>query len=455
MSRAKRDGSVMVDEAAEKAMLGALMQSAIVRDDFGWMSPEYFGSDANAQIWTAIQAMHGVGEAVDLVTVTSRLEQAGVLDRCGGASYLTECVIECPGTANADHYARIVADKYLRRKTMAACHELLGRVQDMGEDGDQLLGELETMVLRLREDGSRHDSMVHIKSALDDAVKNIERCYANRGKITGLCTGFVDWDRCTMGLKGGQFVVVAARPGSGKTSWTLQAAAYMARQGPVAYFSMEMTEQELANRLLANEARVNIQRTKDGFLAKQDVPRIVQSASDLSQLSIWIDSKPSLTIHDFRARARKCVRSRGCVAIYVDYLQLMRSTSKRANESRAIEIAEISMSMKATAKELGIPVIACAQLSREAEKRVGPPRLSDLRESGQIEQDADIVAFLHREKKREEDGAAVRDNNIQLIIAKHRDGPPAEINLRFVAESARFENVTEKMFSNNEEERQR
>jgi replicative DNA helicase len=290
-----------------------------------------------------------------------------------------------------------------------------------------------------------------------EAIEGIESTYKNRGKCVGLPTMTTDFDRMTGGLRPGQMVVVAGRPGMGKSALSVQWATAMAEAGfPVAVFSLEMTGVDLASRMICTEMPLDLKRVRDGFMNKNDMQRMPVAASKIGHLPLHIDETPSLNIFDFRGRARRAVVKHGVKCIVVDYLQLMRSTSKRAQENRAYEVAEISMALKATAKELGVPVIAATQLGRNAEER-SAPKLADLRESGQIEQDADIVVMLHRPKKgmKDSDGNSLDDGSVELIVAKQRNGPVGTVNLKFEAEYTRFANVTEALYSNNKEKRQK
>lgn len=437
---------------AEKAMLGSMLCDASCVEDFAYMRDGYFYYPSHGVIFGKMLDMRAADLPIDLVTLTETLSTAGVLESVGGAAAMGHLFTFVPSAANVEHYADIVKEKAARRLLMSVANELAKRARDEDVAPEQLLEDAFSKLMMLRNATGADGCWQHISGSIMAASDQIEATYRNRGQVQGLATGLNDFDRMTNGLRPGQLVIVAARPGMGKTCFCLQAARNFAEQGPVAMFSLEMNAVELASRLICSETPLNLARVRDGFLGKSDLPRLNSAITSLAKLGIYVDETPALSILDFRSRARQAVVKQGARAIFVDYLQLLRSTSRRAQENRALEVAEISMSLKACAKELKVPVIAAAQLNRDAEHRAGPPKLADLRESGQIEQDADIVLFLHRPKKDSKDPSEREE--MQLIVAKHRDGPVNSINLRFVGEHARFQNVTEKLYSNNSEMRQ-
>jgi replicative DNA helicase len=283
-----------------------------------------------------------------------------------------------------------------------------------------------------------------MKDQVMQAIESIEALYERRGGITGLPTGFAEFDRMTDGLHESEMIVIAARPSMGKTAWAMGVAEHVAidQKLPVAVFSLEMSSQQLVQRLLCSRARVNLQRVRDGFLAERDFPSITAAASKLAEAKIFIDDSASLSILELRAKARRLKAQHGIRLIVVDYLQLLRSTTRRAQDNRQLEISEISSGLKSLAKELHVPVLVLAQLNRQPEARSGgKPRLSDLRESGSIEQDADLVGLLVRPEiyEEDEDARAEKAGEAELIIAKQRNGPIGEIALTFLKEFTRFE----------------
>jgi replicative DNA helicase len=438
---------------AEKAVLSSVLQSPAVLDDLNWLTEEHFHFPQNRGIWSVLRLMQNLHEPIDLVTVTQRLTDAGELERCGGALYVTDLLMFVPTSKNVEYYAGILADKRARRKVMQIADELKAKALDGEKGPEQFLEEAEGSLLAVRMESFTTEPAKHVREGLMQSLNQLEAAFQNRGKPTGLASGLVDLDRTTGGLTGGQLVILAARPAQGKTTLMLQMAKAFSDQVPVLIFSMEMTMVELASKLMCSESKIDLNRVRDGFLSRSDLPLIHADINRLAQKPIWIDETPGLSCFELRSRARRAVVQHGIGCVFVDYLQLMRSTSRRAQESRAIEVAEISMTLKAIAKELRIPVVACAQLNRDAEQRKGPPKLADLRESGQIEQDADIVAALHRPDKDNEDEAIRRQ--AQLVLLKHRNGAVETINLNFLGQFARFENVTEKLYSNNPEKRQK
>jgi replicative DNA helicase len=438
---------------AEKGLLGSILQSPAVLDDMGWVLPSYFYNPTHRAIYERMREMAAAGKPIDLVTVSQEFMDSGQEISLNIPSLLAELFTFVPTGANADYYGKILQEKAIQRVIMEAAAQL-GRRAAMGDGSpEEMLQDAESTLLGLRNAAGHETCWKPLSDGIRAAVAQIEATYRNRGRPVGLETGIHDFDRMTGGLKGGQLVIVAARPGMGKTCFLLQAARTMGNNVPVAIFSLEMNMVELASRTLCAEMPLNLGRVRDGFMGKQEIPKMMGAAQVLHALPVYIDETPALTIFELRSRARRAVIRHGAKAIFVDYLQLLRSTSKRSQESRAIEVAEISMTLKACAKELNVPVIAAAQLNRDAEHRAGPPKLADLRESGQIEQDADIVLFLHRPKKDSKEAAEREEMN--LIIAKHRDGAVGPMSLRFKGEFARFENLTEELYSNNPDKRQK
>lgn len=442
-------------EEAEKGLLGSiLLTSGELLDECAWLAEEHFYKPSHQEIFRVLREMRAEGCPIDMISVTERLSRGGLLETIGGAEVVTELFMFVPTASNWRYYAGIITEKSMLRDVIRITGELGARAYEGQMGAEQLVEECESAIMNMRKAlVGQAETMRHIESGLLEAVNQIEAAYKNRGKPIGMPTGIIDFDRMTCGLKGGQLVIVAARPGNGKTTFAMQAALEMSTRAPVAVFSLEMNETELCSRLLCSQAPINLQSVRNGFMAKTDMPNLSRAMGELMKRQIYIDDTGALSTLDFRARARRAVLKYGVKAIVVDYLQLMRSLSRRAQENRALEVAEISMNLKACAKELNVPVIACAQLNRDAEQRAGRPKLSDLRESGQIEQDADIICFLHRPSKDSEDRE--ERERCELVVAKHRDGPVNTVQLRFEGEFARFQNVTEKLYSNNDDKRQR
>lgn len=437
---------------AERALLSCVLLEPDLLDEYANLRDGYFYFPAHQVIFRAMLDMRAAGKLVDMVTVTQVLGDDGSLAEVGGAAAIGELFALLPTGANAPAYAEIVREKAARRRIISTGMELVRRGRMADALPEELLHEADTQLMALRAATGEDSCWQHIGAGILQASDQIEATYKNRGKILGLATGINDFDRMTNGLRPGQLMVVAARPGMGKTCFVLQAARNFAKEGPVAIFSLEMNMVELASRLICSETPLNLGRLRDGFMGKNDLPMMTRAMGVLAGLGVFVDETPALSVLDLRSRARQAVVKKGARAIFVDYLQLIKGSSKRAMENRALEVAEISMALKAMAKELKVPVVAAAQLNRDAENRAGAPKLADLRESGQIEQDADIVVFLHRPKKDSKD-ASEREEML-LQVAKHRDGPVGPVPLRFVGEYARFENLTEDLYSNNPERRQ-
>jgi replicative DNA helicase len=441
---------------AEKGVLCSAMLQPECMEELGDLTGDHFFDPTHMVIWECLKQRFLDRKPIDLISISDALRDLPVIK--GNPACLAEISIFIPTAANVIAYASILREKAMRRSILSAANETARLAIESMSEPHVLLNEVEARWLQLRSGTRAETSLKHIESYVMEAIDGIESTYKNRGKCVGLPTMTTDFDRMTGGLRPGQMVVVAGRPGMGKSALSVQWATAMAEAGfPVAVFSLEMTGVDLASRMICTEMPLDLKRVRDGFMNKSDMQRMPVAASKIGGLPLHIDETPSLNIFDFRGRARRAVVKHGVKCIVVDYLQLMRSTSKRAQENRAYEVAEISMALKATAKELGVPVIAATQLGRNAEER-SAPKLADLRESGQIEQDADIVVMLHRPKKGLKDkdtGESLDDGSVELIVAKQRNGPVGTVNLQFEAEYTRFNNVTEQLYSNNKEKRQK
>jgi replicative DNA helicase len=363
----------------------------------------------------------------------------------GGLSYLASLPDAVPSAANLAYYAEIVREKHLLRRMIQTCTGVVRRVYESEGEVDALLDEVERDVLQLSEE--RVESNVRtIKELVKSAITTIEEFHQRQGMLTGLSTGFTDLDKLTTGLHGGEMVVIAARPSVGKTSLAMNMAEHVAvdQRIPVGVFSLEMTAESLVLRMLCSRSRVNLRSIREGFLAERDFPRLTGTAGRLAAAPLFIEDSSNLSILQFRAKARRMHLQYGIRLFVVDYLQLLHSTARRA-ENRQQEIADISSGIKALAKELNVPVVVLSQLNREVEKEKNrKPRLSDLRESGAIEQDADLVALLYRSNPDEDESGAGPDQEaipVNLYIAKQRNGPTGEIPLTFMRGFTRFESA--------------
>src|SRR5947199_7663687 len=326
---------------------------------------------------------------------------------------------------------------------MGAATEGVRRAYEEQDEVGNLLDEVEQSIFEVGEDRFK-GQMLSMKDHAMQAIETIEKLYERKGGITGISSGFIELDRMTSGLHGSEMIVIAARPSMGKTALAMNIAEHVAinEKLPVGVFSLEMSSQQLVQRLLCSRARVNLHRVRDGFLGERDFPSLTAAASKLAEAQIYIDDSASLSILELRATARRLKAQKDIKLIVVDYLQLLRSTTRRAQDNRQLEISEISSGLKGLAKELKVPVLVLAQLNRQPEARTGgKPRLSDLRESGSIEQDADLVGLLVRPEiyEEDEDARAEKAGEAELIIAKQRNGPVGEISLTFLKEFTRFE----------------
>jgi len=403
----------------------------------------HFHHPAHRVIYETFVELWQNNQPIDLIVVTQYLTDNGKLDQAGGAELITELVTFVPTATNASYYVDILREKYLLRQVITVSTEFGARAYEEQSEATVLLDDFESNVLSIGKQRFEGKTL-EMKDYLMQAVESIEKLYHNRGGLSGLSTGFSRLDQMTSGLHESEMIVIAARPSMGKTAFAMNIAEHVAVDcgKPVGIFSLEMSSQQLVQRLLCSRARVNLARVRDGMLGKNDLQNLVSASTLLAKTRMYIDDTAGLSILEMRAKARRMRDAYGIELIIVDYLQLLRSTSRRASENRQIEIAEISTGIKGLAKELGLPVIVLAQLNREPEKRGdGKPRVSDLRESGSIEQDADVVGLLVRAEVYEKDEEAKQEKSgeAELIIAKQRNGPIGDVPLTFLKEYTRFE----------------
>src|SRR5438034_2667231 len=438
---------------AEQGVLGSMLISPrdTIAECVEKINEEYFYVPAHQTIYTVLVELWNAGQAIDLITFTQVLRDRNLLESLGGAAFITGLFTFVPTAAKLQYYIDIVRDKYILREIIAAATESVRRAYEEQDEVNNLLDEVEQRIFAVGEDRFK-GQMLTMKDQVMEAIESIEKLYERKGGITGISTGFVEFDRMTSGMHGAEMIVIAARPSMGKTALVMNIAEHVAVQEKlsVGVFSLEMSSQQLVQRLLCSRARVNLQKVRDGFLAERDFPSLTAAASKLAEAKIFIDDRAGLSILELRAKARRLKAQQDVQLIIVDYLQLLRSTSRRAHDNRQLEISEISAGLKGLAKELKIPVIVVAQLNRQPEQRSGgKPRLSDLRESGSIEQDADLVGLLVRPEMYEEDEEARQEKSgeAELIIAKQRNGTAGEVTVTFLKEFTRFEdrarNVTE------------
>jgi replicative DNA helicase len=422
---------------AEQSVLAAMLieREAIIRAS-EILTSEDFYRDAHGAIFLAMMALFERGEPVDLITVSDELRGRGLLDQTGGLTYLAKLSNLLPSAANVEYYAKIVEEKAVLRRLIRASTDIARKGYDGGDDLDDLLGEAERTIFDITQKRTAK-GYEHLKNALVTAYDHIEFLYTHKGQTTGVPTGFRPLDQMMSGLQPSDLLILAARPSVGKTGFALNIArnAAVLSRVPVAFFSLEMAKEQLALRLLSAEAAVDGHRMRTGHLADDDWMRLGQALGRLSEAPIFIDDTPNIALMELRARARRLKTEQRIRLIVIDYLQLMQAKSK--SDNRQQEVSEISRSLKALARELRVPVIALSQLSRAAEQRQDKrPLLSDLRESGSIEQDADVVMFLFREDYY--DAETERKNICEVIIAKHRNGPTGSVDLYFMKEIQKF-----------------
>lgn len=402
-------------------------------------------------IWDVVSFMHDTKVPIDTITLMQRLKDVGQLENIGGIAYLATLPDTVPSAANLGYYLEIVVEKYILRRLISTCTEVVGRVYDHEGEVDSLLDEVEREILRvgdLRRDASKI-AWTKIGDCIKTALTTIEDAHQNKGSVkAGLTSGFPDLDNVTNGMKPGEMIVIAARPSVGKTSMAFQIAEHVAVdcKVPVGFFSLEMSNDSLTMRALCSRARVNIKNITEGFLAERDFPRLTGAAGKLSTAPIYLDDSSGITVTELRAKARRMVKALGIKLFVIDYMGRLSATVRgRRIEHRQQEMSEISSQIKDMAKELNVPVIVLNQLNRdiEKEKQFRRPRLSDLRESGSIEQDADLVAMLYKVRLSdadEPDDQAQDYCGVNMFIAKQRNGPSGmDIHLMFLKSYTRFE----------------
>ena len=395
-------------------------------------------------IWEHLLAMYESRQPIDLITVQARLREAKIYEQVGGIAYLSELQDSVPSAANLSYYVTHVKEKFLLRRLIHTCSGIVGRVFDFEGEVDGLLDESEKEFLKIAE--SRVSAQSHQMAGLvDHSITMVENYFNRQGEIMGLATGFDDFDKMTDGLHGGEMIVIAARPGCGKTSLAMNVAEHVALDLhlPVGVFSLEMTAESLVLRMMCSLARVNLRNIRDGFMSQADFPKLASAAARLRNAPLHIVDVSGLSIMQLRARARRMMQQHGIKLFVIDYLQLCTSTSRKSQDNRQVEISEISAGIKGLAKELRVPVIVLAQLNREIEKdKSRKPRLSDLRESGSIEQDADLVGFLYRPDAGDEDAEETAAGvPVNLLIGKQRNGPTGDVHLTFLKPYTRFESA--------------
>lgn len=422
---------------AEQAVLGSVLiePSAFIPINER-LKMEDFYRQAHQKLFQVMHDLAGKGEPVDLVTLAAELQKKKLLEEIGGIPYLTELAGSVPTAANVEYYAKIVEEKSILRRLIRTATQIamLGYVG--GEDATQIVDEAEKKILEISKRRIR-GGFVPIRDVLMESYQQIESMHFNKGQLSGISTGFVDVDRMTSGLKGSDLIIIAARPSMGKTALALNLAQNVAvRSGKtVAIFNLEMSASQMVMRMLAAEGNIDAQAFRTGNLSEEDWEKLTMAISSLSEAPIYIDDNPGVTVFDIRSKLRRLQAEHGLGLVVIDYLQLI--TGSRSGDSRQQEITEISRSLKLMAREFDVPIIALSQLSRAVEQRQDKrPMLSDLRESGAIEQDADLVAFLYRDDYYNEDSE--KKNIAELIIGKQRNGPVGKVELLFLKNYNKF-----------------
>lgn len=425
---------------AEQSVIGSmLLDKDAIPNIAEILKSEDFYREDHREIYDVIMDLFDKGDAIDLITVSDMLKQRGTLESVGGLDYLTNVATSVPTTANSRHYAKIVEEKSLLRKLIRASSEIVDMGYEASEEAAVVLDRAEKSIFDILQKRSTQ-GFIPIKDALLDTYNRLEELYNSKSFITGIPSGFTDLDHKTAGFQGSDLVLIAARPAMGKTAFALNIAQYAAvvKKVPVAIFSLEMSKEQLVSRMLCSEAMVDSQKIRTGRLDDEDWQKLARATGPLSEAPVFIDDTPGASVMEIRAKCRRLKLEKGLGLVVIDYLQLMQGRGK--TENRQQEISEISRSLKILAKEINVPVIALSQLSRAPEQRTDHrPIMSDLRESGAIEQDADIVMFLYRDDYYNEDSE--KQNVAEVIISKHRNGSTGTVELRWFGEYTKFCNL--------------
>ncbi len=429
------------DLEAEQAVIGSMLTDKdAVTNSIEVLKEEDFYREDNKMIYTAMLNLYNRAEPIDLITVKSELESMGKFEQVGGFEYLAELPEKVPTTANAIKYINIVAEKSELRKLIKTANEIIDLGYDTTEEVDDIMEGAEKKIFDLLQNKNQK-GYVPIKDILVDSFTQLEELYNKKQHITGVPTGFSDLDYRTAGLHGSELILIAARPAMGKSAFALNIATNVALKSniPVAIFSLEMSKEQMVNRILCSEAMVDSNKVKTGKLEDEDWSKLAEAIGPLSETGIYIDDTPGISVMEIRAKCRKLKLEKDIGLVVIDYLQLIQGNGKRSF-NREQEISEISRSLKILSKELNVPVIALSQLSRAVEQRPDHrPMLSDLRESGAIEQDADIVMFLYRDDYYNENSE--KKNIAEVIIAKHRGGSTGTVDLGWLGSYTKFVNL--------------
>jgi replicative DNA helicase len=454
LSDVSLDRGLPASVEAERSILGAiLLDNHSYNEAAEKLRAEDFSLDSHRRIYSRMSELIDARRAVDIVTLAEELGRRKEVEAVGGVAYLASLTEGLPRRPSIEEYVRIVKDKSLSRQLISICNAAITRAADQSDEALVVLDAAESGLLEVSERGITR-GFAGIPEIVRDSFGTIDNLYAQQKEVTGLATHYTQFDKMTSGLQASDLIIIAARPSMGKTAWAINIAENAAvRDGKiVAVFSLEMSKESLLRRMLASQALVSMQKIQTGFIPKADRGKLMEALERLAESKIFIDDTPAIALSEMRAKARRLQRQQGGLdLIVIDYLQLMSASSfgvgAKRYENRTQEVSAISRGLKALAKELRVPVVALSQLSRASEQRGGDkkPMLSDLRESGSIEQDADVVAFIHRDSyyNKDENGEEDPDskNKAEIIIAKQRNGPTGSVHLAYIADCTRFENM--------------
>ncbi len=441
------DGGLPSSIQTEITVLGAMLLDAVaITDATAKLRPDDFALDSHQRVYRVIVDLLAQGHAVDLITVMDALSKRKELDAIGGAPYLAYLTEGIPRNPNIESYVRIVKDKSLLRQLLGIFNEGMAAASDQSEEATQVLNNVEVKLAEVA-DSAIQRGFSGIPEIVANSFGSIDSLYEQGREITGLATHYIEFDKMTSGLQPSELIIIAARPSMGKTAWAINIAQNCAvRDGKVvAVFSLEMSKESLLRRMLASEAMVGSRKLQTGFIPREDKGKLIAALDRLMNSKMFVDDTPGITLAEMRAKARRLRQQEGGLdLIVIDYLQLMTGSTnaQKKFENRTQEVSSISRGLKALAKELNIPVVALSQLSRGSEQRTGDkkPLLSDLRESGSIEQDADVVAFIHREEYYDRENEDLK-GKAEIIIAKQRNGPTGSLQMAYLSDFTRFENL--------------
>jgi replicative DNA helicase len=432
-------------EAEQSLLAGVLIDPESMNKIVDAVAPEDFYRDDHTKIFELMLDLYEKNEPIDMITVSSAAKDKGILEKIGGVTYLNTLVDLMPTSANITQYAKMVREKALLRSLMRVSTEIIEKGYEVETNVDGYVDDAERMIFQISEKKFKA-SFFAVKDLVMENVKTIERLFQKKQAVTGLPTGFVELDKLTSGLQPSDLIIVAGRPSMGKTAFCLNIAQHVALSdggnAPVGIFSMEMSKEQLVMRLLSSESEVEFSKLRTGALSSAEWPKLAQAADTLYKAPIFIDDSPSLGVLDLRARARRLKKEHNLGLLVIDYLQLMRGRSNTGGDRREQEISEISRFLKALAKELNIPVVAISQLNRMVEQREDKkPRLADLRESGAIEQDADLIIFIYRDEVYNKNPDNPLKGVAGIIIGKQRNGPTGEVEVAFLDKYTTFRNL--------------